>query len=270
MRTLRTLLSSLAFLTTLAAAAAAQVTHTVSVNATSFSPKNLTINLGDTVVWNMPNQQFHDVTSGSGGNSDGNFDSPILQGPIVMLSVTFDSAWVTSHPMPNQLYPYYCGVHLPGMTGSVKVLAPAALAPYGCGVNPAGSLSSVSGLPRPGQSFVLAAHNPVGSQAPGSLAYLALSLAPAIGYPCGIPLPGFGFSGGNGELLIDIGAGILLSPLVGPALWNGAPANLTVNVPPTSSLVGLYVFSQGILFDPSVGATVPLGLTNAMRVTIGT
>jgi hypothetical protein len=156
------------------------------------------------------------------------------------------------------------------MTGSIKVNAPAALSPYGCGVNPAGSLNIVSGLPRPGQSFVLSAHNPVGSQAPGSIAYLALSLAPAAGYPCGIPLPGFGFGGGNGELLIDITAGTLLSPLVGPALWNGAPANLTVNVPPSSSLVGLYVYAQGVIFDPSPGAAVALGLTSAMRVTIGT
>lgn len=270
MRALSSLLSALLAAALLCASAAAQTLHTVTVNATSFSPKNLTVQLGDSVQWVMPNAQFHDVTSGVGGIFDGNFDTPLMQGPVTMLTVTFDSAWVTAHPMPNQTYPYYCTVHLPGMTGTVKVNAPAGLSPYGCGVNPAGSLSVVSGLPRPGQSFVLAAHNPVGSQAPGSLAYLALSLAPAVGYPCGIPLPGFGFAGGNGELLIDIGPGMMLSPLVGPALWNGAPANLTVNVPPSSSLVGLYVYAQSTIFDPSPGATVTLGLTNAMRVAIGT
>lgn len=270
MHSLRSLCVSFLFAAAACLGATAQTLHTVTVNATSFSPKNLTIQLGDSVQWVMPNAQFHDITSGVGGINDGHFDTPLMQGPITMLTVTFDSAWVTAHPMPNQTYPYYCTIHLPGMTGTVKVNAPAALSPYGCGVNPAGSLSVVAGLPRPGQSFTLAAHNPSASQAPGSLAYLALSLAPAPGYPCGIPLPGFGFSGGNGELLIDVGAGMLLSPLVGPALWNGVPANLTVNVPPSSNLVGLYVFSQGVIFDPSVGAAIPFGLTSAIRVTIGT
>ncbi|MBM3975898.1 MAG: hypothetical protein FJ299_02770 [Planctomycetes bacterium] len=254
----------------LAGSAAAQTLHTITLNATTFSPKNLTINLGDSVQWVMPFAQFHDVTSGVSGLPDGNFDTPLLQGPQTMLTVTFDSAYVASHPMPNQVYPYYCTVHLPGMTGTIKVLAPATLTPYGCGINPAGSLSVVSGLPRPGQSFTLAAHNPLGTQAPGSLAYLALSLGSAPGYPCGIPLSGFGFSGGNGELLIDISTGKLLSPLIGPALWNGAPVNLTVNVPPSTSLIGLYVHIQSTLFDPTPGALVPLGLTGAVRATIGT
>jgi plastocyanin len=251
---------------------AAQSTVTVNVNATSFSPKNLTINLGDTVQWVMPLAQFHDITSGISGLPDGNFDAPLQAGPVTMLTLKFDSAYVASHPMPNQTYPYYCTVHLPGMTGTVKVNAPAAVAPYGCGINPAGSLSLVSGLPRPGQSFVLNATNPLGTQAPGSFAYLALSLGAAPGYPCGIPLGGFGFSGGNGELLIDVTAGTLLSPVQGPKLWGGvgSPATFTVNVPPSTNLIGLYVFLQGTIYDPTPAAAVPFGLTNAVRATIGT
>jgi plastocyanin len=59
----------------LALAATAQITWTVTLNSTSFSPKNLVVSLGDTVQWTIPGTQFHDVTSGAGGVPDGNFGS---------------------------------------------------------------------------------------------------------------------------------------------------------------------------------------------------
>ncbi len=144
---------------------------------------------------------------------------------------------------------------------------PASIVAYGCGVNPAGSLTVISGLPAIGTTVVLGVDNPLGTQAIGSFPILALSLAPDFHFPCGSLLPGFGM-GGVGELLVDLSAGALQPLLVG-APWTGPPAPVAVLVPNDSNLIGLSVFTQGALFDPSMAFGVRIGFAEAVELRIG-
>ena len=113
----------------LASAPAAQTTFVVSVSGFSFSPSSLTIDMGDTVdfVWGL--SFSHNVVSGA-GTPDGNFSSgaPVF-GPNTY-SLTFDANFLAANTMANNVYPYYCDVHLPfGMTGTITVRAPFAVSP---------------------------------------------------------------------------------------------------------------------------------------------
>ncbi|MCZ6597499.1 MAG: hypothetical protein O7B99_07670, partial [Planctomycetota bacterium] len=59
-----------------AGGASAQVTHGVTVGPTfSFSPVDISIDVGDTVLWTWSGSFFHNVESGDGGVGDGIFDS---------------------------------------------------------------------------------------------------------------------------------------------------------------------------------------------------
>lgn len=105
-------------------AAGGTVTHDVTVTApTNFIPDEIVIGVGDTVRWTWQ-EGMHNVESGeANGVHDGNFRSgnPIIQ-PGATFTHTFDQAFLNSNPMPNNLYPYFCAVHVDfGMTGSVTV-----------------------------------------------------------------------------------------------------------------------------------------------------
>lgn len=108
MRQLRSIPSLL-----LAAFCAASVAHaadvTVNVLGSSFSPRNVTIQAGDTVTWVNDNQGLHNVSA-----ADGSFRSGNPAG-----SFTF------SHTFPAAgSFPYVCEVHEAlGMTGTVTVEA---------------------------------------------------------------------------------------------------------------------------------------------------
>ena len=140
--------------------------------------------------------------------------------------------------------------------------------PYGCSGNPAGSLTS-QGRPAVGTTMMLGITNPVGTQAVGSLPVLALALLPDAAYPCGSSQPGFGMSGPNvpGELLIAPGSAATLfgSPWAGP----GQPTMFPFSLPLGAWLLGVNVYAQGLLFDPSPSAAVPIGLSSALHLTIG-
>ena len=113
----------------------------------------------------------------------------------------------------------------PILTGSTGV--------YGCGVNPAGSIS-VAGSPTLGSTLSFGVDNPFGTQAPGSLPFLYLSLAPSSGYPCGLLLAGYGMAGpgATGELLVSLtGASALL---LGPP-WSGAGSPAVIDVHSTGT-----------------------------------
>lgn len=88
----------------------AQTTHNVTVANFSFSPANLTIEVGDTVVWTNSNQGTHDVTA-----DDGSFAS--ITSNQFSFSRTFNSVAEVL---------YYCTVHsVPGgsgMNGSITVV----------------------------------------------------------------------------------------------------------------------------------------------------
>jgi plastocyanin len=256
-----------------ASAVQAQTTHVVMNGGANneFSPANLQIQVGDTVLWDWAGG-FHDVESGDpSGTPDGIFDSGApTTNQSTTFSVTFDQAFLDANPVPGNDYAYYCSVHSTvGQTGNVHVAIPASATPYGCGVNPSSSLQSLGSGPQLGQPWSLAVHNPLGTQAPGSLAFVAVSFAPAAGFPCGLPLPSFGMGGpaATGEMLLALGATQLILPLYGPKLWLGAPVAVNVPIPNLPFIVGLDLYAQGALFDPS--GPVDIALTGALAASIG-
>ncbi len=110
-------------------AATPETVH-VSVGGVSFvfTPANVTIETGDTVHWTWEGG-IHNVESGVGGTYDGNFRSGnATSDTSTTFDVTFDAAFLAAHPMPDNVYPYYCVVHESfGMVGSVTVNDPACL-----------------------------------------------------------------------------------------------------------------------------------------------
>jgi hypothetical protein len=146
----------------------------------------------------------------------------------------------------------------------------AAAQPYGCGLNPAGSLVVTSGLPKLGATTSLALDNPLGTQASGSLAFLAVKAAAAPGFPCGVPVVGLGMAGGGaaGELLVDSSSA---GPLLAGGVWAGAgnPVPFALTVPPDTSLYGVSLYAQGALVDPTPLADPFLGLSTGIRLRIG-
>ena len=100
---------------------AAQVN--VSMSATSFSPANITINAGDTVVWNNTSSIDHTVTA-----NNGSFDSGTLR-PGQSFSRTFNGTGT---------YAYECIFHN-GMTGTITVVAPQSSPP----VNPSPNVAQL-------------------------------------------------------------------------------------------------------------------------------
>ena len=173
-------------------AAHAQTTHHVSVDGFLFTPKHVTIDAGDTVRWTW-GLGIHDVESGSGGAHDGIFDSgsPVVS-PGLTYDVTFDAAFLAAHPVPGDVYGYYCTIHVSfGMEGSVTVDTLPSITPYAC-LNPAGSLLELAGSATPGTTWTVGVDNPIpGAQTPGSLGFLGMSLAPPLGFPCGLRIPGW-------------------------------------------------------------------------------
>ena len=71
----------------------------------AFSPAQITVNKGDTVVWTNNDTAPHTVTGDNGGP-----DSPTLQNGATY-SYTFNTAGT---------FPYYCSIH-PMMKGIVTV-----------------------------------------------------------------------------------------------------------------------------------------------------
>ena len=143
---------------------------------------------------------------------------------------------------------------------------------YGCGVNPAASLVVLAGAPTVGTTLTLGVDNPLGSQGVGSLPFVALSLAPSPGFPCGLVVPGLGMigPGAAGELLVSITAPDPFLTLAGPP-WTGAgsPAPIDLAFPDDGGLVGLSLYTQGLLLDAAPGAAVPVGLTEAAVLDVG-
>ncbi|MEM7308014.1 MAG: hypothetical protein AAF682_15150 [Planctomycetota bacterium] len=143
--------------------------------------------------------------------------------------------------------------------------------PLGCGVNPAGSLI-VDGLPAIGATTTFKIDNPLGTQPSGSIPFLGLALNPAPGVPpCGTLIPGLGMAGGGapGELLLSVAAPDPIG-IVGGGFWApGMPAPINVSTPASCSLLGVSVYVQGVLFDFTPGAAVPVALTEGVRVSVG-
>jgi plastocyanin len=111
-------LAALALFAFLNGAAAANVP--VSMINNSFSPANVTINVGDTVTWTVLNGS-HDTVSGSSGVPSGVWNSNDQYHRLMRIgesfSFTFNSAGT---------FPFYCTPHWQffGMVGTVRVLGP--------------------------------------------------------------------------------------------------------------------------------------------------
>lgn len=94
-------------------------THDISVGGGGFAPADVIIEVGDTVRWTWTGG-LHNVVSGRFGFPDGNFSSGAPTSVIgTTYSVTFTRNFLSTHPMPASVYPYYCGVH--GHAGAVFV-----------------------------------------------------------------------------------------------------------------------------------------------------
>jgi hypothetical protein len=143
----------------------------------------------------------------------------------------------------------------------------------GCGVNPAQSFE-VSGAPVVGGTLAVAIDNPLGTQGPGSLAVLGISLSGTADGSCGIPLPGFNLDPAKpcGELLIAPPIPVQIPWTASVWMGPGQPVTIPVAVPDDLGLLGTSFFLQGLLFDPvaALTGTQPLGLTRGAQVTIGT
>jgi plastocyanin len=254
-----------------AGAVHAQTTHHILVDGFSFSPTDVTIDPGDTVRWTW-GLGLHDVESGSGGVHDGIFDSgsPLVS-PGLTFDVVFDAAFLAAHPVPGDVYGFYCTIHVPfGMEGSVTVDTLPQITPYGC-LNPAGSLLELGGSATPGTTWTVGVDNPIaGAQTAGSLAFLGVSLAPPVGYPCGLPIPGWHMDPLQpaGELLLSVAPP---DPVLsfGPAVWGGtgSPAVFPLPLPPNPALIGLSVHVQGLIVDPF--GTNTFGASSAWLVVLG-
>jgi plastocyanin len=81
---------------------------TVSIGDNFYSPKSVSINVGDTVTWVNNGQAQHSATA-----SDGSFDTGIF-GPGGRRSHTFDQAGS---------FDYYCLVHGTAQSGTISVAA---------------------------------------------------------------------------------------------------------------------------------------------------
>ncbi len=138
----------------------------------------------------------------------------------------------------------------------------------GCDVNPRQSLVAVSGSTSIGTGLVLGLDNPAGTQPVGTPAALLLGFAPDQDFPCGTLLPGFGLVGPDGELQVDPGAGLLT--YASGLTWGGPGqrAEVTLPIPRDFLLVGRRLHALGVFVDPTPGAAVPVGLTDAIEICV--
>jgi len=89
----------------------------VQMNDNFFSPKDITISVGDTVVWVNSGSNQHTSTSGSGCQSSGLWNSGLLS-PGQEYMAIFDGSHVTQ----TGTIPYYCIPHCSfNMTGTITV-----------------------------------------------------------------------------------------------------------------------------------------------------
>lgn len=93
----------------LAATARKPVTHTVHVREMKFVPAQLTVHVGDTVVWRNDDLVPHNVVAGGGGPGAAFASDPLQAG------ATF--RWVARE---KGAFPYVCTLH-PGMSGTLTV-----------------------------------------------------------------------------------------------------------------------------------------------------
>jgi plastocyanin len=88
-----------------AAVARQPVAHTITIEAVAFSPQELTVKAGDSIVWVNKDPFPHTVTSRASG-----FDSALMQP---------DQSWKLTTSAPGEMS-YVCTLH-PNMNGKIRV-----------------------------------------------------------------------------------------------------------------------------------------------------
>ncbi len=91
--------------------------HIVQIMDNSFSPKDLTISVGDTVQWVNLGSVQHTSTSGPGCTADGSWNSGLLSH-----GGTFEVIFDSNHVNRTGTIPYFCIPHCAfGMKGTIAV-----------------------------------------------------------------------------------------------------------------------------------------------------
>ncbi len=110
------------FFGSLLASAASADTIVVQQIGLTFEPRDITIEIGDTVRW-VWTGGFHTVTEGTDGTIDGDEAfNEFLGNQVLEYSVTFDAALLAAFPRPNSRYDYFCEPHFfVNQRGSVTV-----------------------------------------------------------------------------------------------------------------------------------------------------
>lgn len=226
----------------------AQTTHTVNLNAFSFSPALVNIEMGDTVRWNWVGG-FHNVVSGV-SVPDGIFSSGSPVPAPAIFEVTFDADFLAANTVSNNDYDYYCDVHLSfGMTGRVHVNAPLAVASNAISLSSGGSqaMGLTAGVSNAGGLYIF--FGSASGFSPGSFG-LPLNFDAYQNFTFNkIPNPLFSF-----------GLGILNAA--------GEDANpVSFNVPPLSdpTLAGIRLWHAFSVLDAATFSTVTL-VSNAQYV----
>lgn len=94
-----------------------QTRTVVQVRNNFFSPQDVTVSQGDTVVWFNGGSAGHTTTSGTGCAPDGLWDSGFLSG-----GGSFEVIFDATHVSTTGTIPYYCEPHCNvGMVGTVTV-----------------------------------------------------------------------------------------------------------------------------------------------------
>jgi plastocyanin len=86
--------------------------HNVSITSSGFTPRTLTISVGETVTWTNNDNATHSVESGTFMNPSGDFITDNI-GAGGSDTITFSS---------RGTFPYYCVIHpAPVKTGTITV-----------------------------------------------------------------------------------------------------------------------------------------------------
>ena len=116
---LKRMILSFTFFITFSFAINAQASHAVNASGTSFTPANLTINIGDTVIWTNTSG-FHNVNATL---------ATYPSNPEGFGNALASATWVFKHTFTIAgTYDYQCDAHLGnGMVGQITVLPAAGI-----------------------------------------------------------------------------------------------------------------------------------------------
>ncbi len=219
-----------------------QTTHQVFTQSLSFSPANITIDAGDSVMWNWTGGNLHTATEGTDDTIDPtDAFSYILDSFNPTATHLFDTKFLFEHPRPGHFYPYVCVPHAQfGMTGSIQVNSPWT------------NLGSAKGGVL-GEALLYGA----GPLTSGSSGQILLENAPSNALTvlfAGLVQGNAPFKGGT---LVPVPILLQID------LTSDASGNLALPFVAPTGLAGVPIYFQCALADAS--ATLGVGLSNAME-----